>query len=313
MAHNALPKRVRLVEVGPRDGLQNEPALHLNTALKVKLIERLAACGLTHIECGSFVSASKVPQMADSAGVFQQIRRHNGVRYAALTPNLRAVQDAINTGVSEVAVFTAASDAFNQHNIHCTTDESLQRFAPAIELAQQHQLPVRAYISTVIECPYSGPTDPVTVANLAEQLTAMGCYEISLGDTIGTGTPLQTARLLETVTQQVPVERIAVHFHNTYGQALANILTALQFGVSVIDTSIAGLGGCPYAPGASGNIATEDVLYMLQGMGIETGVSLEKLVSTSHWICQQLAKENDSRVSQALKPLAGVKTFTQRQ
>lgn len=313
MANIEYPKQVRLVEVGPRDGLQNEPALQLNTALKVELINRLTACGLTHIECGSFVSASKVPQMADSAEVFRQIRRQSDVRYTALTPNLRSVEDAINAGVSEVAVFTAASDAFNQHNIHCTTAESLERFLPAIALAQQHQLPVRAYISTVIECPYSGQTDPVVVANLADRLTAMGCYEISLGDTIGTGTPLQTARLLETVTQQVPVERIAVHFHNTYGQALANILTALQFGVSVIDTSIAGLGGCPYAPGASGNVATEDVLYMLQGMGIETGVSLEDLINTSHWLCQQLAKENDSRVSQALKPLAGVNTFTQRQ
>ncbi len=299
------PKQVKLVEVGPRDGLQNEPSLQLNTALKIELIERLAACGLTHIECGSFVSASKVPQMADSAEVLQQIKRLPGVRYTALTPNLRSVEDAIATGVSEVAVFTAASDAFNQHNIHCTTAESLERFAPAITLAQQHQLKVRAYISTVVECPYSGATSPHSVAQLAEQLIAMGCYEVSLGDTIGKGTPLQTAELLKSVMETVPAAKLAVHFHDTYGQALANILTALQSGVNVIDTSIAGLGGCPYAPGASGNVATEDVLYMLQGMGIETGVSLEALMTTSHWLCQQLGKENGSRVTQALKPLAG--------
>ncbi|MFW1678516.1 hydroxymethylglutaryl-CoA lyase [Pontibacter sp. JAM-7] len=313
MQNNTLASAVRLVEVGPRDGLQNEPSLQLSTELKIELIQRLAGCGLSHIECGSFVSPAKVPQMADSQAVFNQLMRKPGVRYAALTPNLTAVEHATAAQASEIAVFTAVSDSFNLHNIHCTTAQSLERFTPAIALAKQHNLPVRAYISTVMGCPYGGEVTPQQVADLAAKLIAMGCYEISLGDTIGVGTPRQTALMLDAVTTQVSVDQLAVHFHDTYGQALANILVALEYGIATVDTSIAGLGGCPYAPGASGNVATEDVLYMLQGMGIETGVSLEQLVATSHWICNRLHKENGSRVSQALEPLSGVKRGAQRQ
>jgi hydroxymethylglutaryl-CoA lyase len=299
-ADNNLPSKVRLVEVGPRDGLQNEPPPIISTSLKVELIQRLAECGLTHIEAASLVSPQWVPQMADSRDVLRKIERKSGVRYTALTPNEKGVEQAIACGANEIAVFTAASEAFCQKNINCSIGESLKRFQPAIQLAIANKVPVRGYVSTTLGCPYSGEISPGEVARVCHALDEMGCYEISLGDTIGTGTPLKVKRMLQRVKQSIPARKLAVHFHDTYGQALANIYAALQEGISVIDSSVAGLGGCPYARGASGNVATEDVLYMLDGLGINTGVNLNELVSVSHWICQQLNCQNNGNVSQAL-------------
>ncbi|MBK1852048.1 hydroxymethylglutaryl-CoA lyase [Marinobacter sp. 1-4A] len=298
----AFPKQVRLVEMSPRDGLQNESGPVIATSIKTQLIERLADCGLNHIESASFVSPKWVPQMGDAADVMAGIKRKAGVRYSVLTPNLRGFENALAVGVDEVAVFGAASESFSQKNINCSIAESLERFLPVMEAANKHKIPVRGYVSTVLGCPYEGEIAPEQVANVAKALADMGCYEISLGDTIGVGTPLKAKRMLEAVAKQVPVERLAAHFHDTYGQALANLYAVLEEGVAVLDASVAGLGGCPYAKGASGNVATEDVLYMLEGLGIGTGVDLNKLVATGDWISSQLNRHNGSKVGQALKP-----------
>lgn len=298
----AFPKQVRLVEMSPRDGLQNESGPVIATSIKTQLIERLADCGLNHIESASFVSPKWVPQMGDAADVMAGIKRKAGVRYSVLTPNLRGFENALAVGVDEVAVFGAASESFSQKNINCSIAESLERFLPVMEAANKHKIPVRGYVSTVLGCPYEGEIAPEQVANVAKALADMGCYEISLGDTIGVGTPLKAKRMLEAVAKQVPVERLAAHFHDTYGQALANLYAVLEEGVAVLDASVAGLGGCPYAKGASGNVATEDVLYMLEGLGIGTGVDLHKLVATGDWISSQLNRHNGSKVGQALKP-----------
>ncbi|MBQ0748497.1 MAG: hydroxymethylglutaryl-CoA lyase [Marinobacter sp.] len=297
----SFPKQVRLVEMSPRDGLQNESGPVIATDIKTGLIDRLADCGLTHIESASFVSPKWVPQMGDAAEVMAGIKRKAGVRYSVLTPNLRGFENALAAGADEVAVFGAASESFSQKNINCSIAESLERFLPVMEAAKKHNIPVRGYVSTVLGCPYEGDIAPEQVAKVAKDLADMGCYEISLGDTIGVGTPLKAKRMLEAVIKHVPVERLAAHFHDTYGQALANLYAVLEEGVSVIDASVAGLGGCPYAKGASGNVATEDVLYLLNGLGISTGVDLNKLVATGEWISNQLKRHNGSKVGQALK------------
>tara|TARA_R110000824_G_scaffold155981_3_gene328802 strand:+ start:349 stop:1248 length:900 start_codon:yes stop_codon:yes gene_type:complete len=297
----SFPKQVRLVEMSPRDGLQNESGPVIATDIKTGLIDRLADCGLTHIESASFVSPKWVPQMGDAAEVMAGIKRKAGVRYSVLTPNLRGFENALAAGADEVAVFGAASESFSQKNINCSIAESLERFLPVMEAAKKHNIPVRGYVSTVLGCPYEGDIAPEQVAKVAKDLADMGCYEISLGDTIGVGTPLKAKRMLEAVIKHVPVERLAAHFHDTYGQALANLYAVLEEGVSVIDASVAGLGGCPYAKGASGNVATEDVLYLLNGLGISTGVDLNKLVATGEWISHQLKRHNGSKVGQALK------------
>ncbi|MFN2362453.1 MAG: hydroxymethylglutaryl-CoA lyase [Marinobacter sp.] len=296
----AFPQKVRLVEMSPRDGLQNEPGPVIDTAVKTGLIDRLADCGLNHIESASFVSPKWVPQMGDAAEVMASIKRKQGVHYSVLTPNLKGFENALAAGVDEVAVFGAASESFSQKNINCSIAESLERFLPVMEAAKQHHIPVRGYVSTVLGCPYEGDIAPEQVAKVAKALYEMGCYEISLGDTIGVGTPLKAKRMLEAVAAEVPIEKLAAHFHDTYGQALANLYAVLEEGISVIDASVAGLGGCPYAKGASGNVATEDVLYLLNGLGIETGVDLNKLVATGEWISSQLKRNNGSKVGQAL-------------
>lgn len=293
----ALPQRVKLVEVGPRDGLQNER--NVGTAAKVELINQLSASGLTYIESGSFVSPKWVPQMADSADVFAAIERRSGITYAALTPNLKGFENAMLAGADEVAIFGAASEGFSQRNINCSIAESLERFEPVIAAAKAKQIRVRGYISCVLGCPYDGDIAPAQVAAVAERLYRMGCYEISLGDTIGVGTPLAAQRMLSAVAERVPMDQLALHFHNTYGQALANIASCLPLGVSTIDSAVAGLGGCPYAKGASGNVASEDVVYMLHGMGIETGVDLNQLIAAGRTICATLQQAPRSLVAQA--------------
>jgi hydroxymethylglutaryl-CoA lyase len=294
----SLPTHVRLVEVGPRDGLQNEP-LPISVADKVMLVDALSDAGLSYIEVGSFVSPKWVPQMAGSAEVFAQIQRKPGVTYAALAPNVRGLEDALAAGVKEVAVFAAASEAFSQRNINCSISESLARFVPLIDLAQLHRVQVRGYVSCVLGCPYEGHVPAGQVAAVANELAAMGCYEISLGDTIGTGTPGATRAMLEVVGRQIPRSKLAGHFHDTYGQALANIYASLLEGIQVFDSSVAGLGGCPYAKGATGNVATEDVLYMLNGLGIDTGIDLDKLILAGQGICAALKRSDGSRVAKA--------------
>lgn len=291
-----LPGQVRLVEVGPRDGLQNERQ-PISVADKVRLVDDLSAAGLGYIEVGSFVSPKWVPQMAGSAEVFAQIQQRAGVTYAALAPNLKGFEDAVAAGVKEVAVFAAASEAFSQKNINCSISESLQRFAPVMEAAQQHGIRVRGYVSCVLGCPYEGEVAPEQVAAVAKELFAMGCYEVSLGDTIGTGTAGHTRSLFEVVGRDIPRDKLAGHFHDTYGQALANIYASLLEGISVFDSSVAGLGGCPYAKGASGNVASEDVLYLLNGLGIHTGIDLDHLVAAGQRICNVLGRDNGSRVA----------------
>lgn len=293
-----IPKKVRLVEVGPRDGLQNE-AHSISTADKIQLVDDLSNAGLSHIEVGSFVSPKWVPQMAGSAEVFAGIQRRERVTYAALTPNLRGFEDALAAGVREVAVFAAASEAFSQRNINCSISESLERFAPIMQAARLHGAQVRGYVSCVLGCPYDGQIAPQQVAAIANALIDMGCYEVSLGDTIGVGTPGATRTLIEEVARQIPRGKIAGHFHDTYGQALANIYASLLEGIQVFDSSVAGLGGCPYAKGASGNVASEDVLYMLQGLGIETGVDLDRLILAGQRISGVLGRPNGSRVTKA--------------
>ncbi|KJZ52194.1 hydroxymethylglutaryl-CoA lyase [Pseudomonas marginalis] len=294
----SLPSHVRLVEVGPRDGLQNE-AQPISVADKVRLVDALSAAGLSYIEVGSFVSPKWVPQMAGSAEVFAQIQRRPGVTYGALAPNLRGFEDALAAGVKEVAVFAAASEAFSQRNINCSISESLERFAPIMAAARQHGISVRGYVSCVLGCPYEGEIAPAQVAAVARELYAMGCYEVSLGDTIGTGTAGATRRLFEVVGAQVPRDKLAGHFHDTYGQAIANIYASLLEGIAVFDSSIAGLGGCPYAKGASGNVATEDVLYLLNGLGIETGIDLQALIAAGQQISNVLGRPTGSRVAKA--------------
>lgn len=294
-----LPSSVKIVEVGPRDGLQNEKQV-IALAAKLQLIDELAAAGLTYIEAGSFVSPKWVPQMADSQQLFQQLTRHVGVTYSALTPNMQGLQSALNAKVDEVAIFGAASESFSMRNINCSIAESLLRFEPLIEQAAANGLKVRGYVSCVLGCPYEGEIAPEKVLQVTQQMLAMGCYEVSLGDTVGVGTPLKTEKLLNTLLQHISADKLAVHFHDTYGQALANILIALQQGISVIDSSVAGLGGCPYAKGAAGNVATEDVIYMLNGMGIETGVNLAALVSAGQNIMGQLGRSSQSKVAQAM-------------
>ncbi|WP_444918865.1 hydroxymethylglutaryl-CoA lyase [Microbulbifer sp. JMSA003] len=296
-----LPKQVKIVEVGPRDGLQNEKQ-PISVETRIALVDKLSASGLSVIEAGSFVSPKWVPQMAASEEVLAGIQRKDGVIYSALTPNLKGYERAVEAKADEVAVFGAASEAFTQKNINCSIAESLERFRPLVEKAKQDGIPVRGYVSCVLGCPYEGDIDPAKVAEVSAALLEMGCYEISLGDTIGVGTPEAAKRMLEQVMARVPVEKLAVHFHDTYGQALANIYAALQMGVAVVDSAVAGLGGCPYARGASGNVASEDVLYMLNGMGIETGVDLQLLAEAGNFISEQLGRETNSRVAKALVP-----------
>ncbi|MGH1587874.1 hydroxymethylglutaryl-CoA lyase [Methylobacterium phyllosphaerae] len=293
------PGRVRVVEVGPRDGLQNEPAT-VPIAVKAALIEALAEAGLTHIEAGSFVSPRWVPQMADTAEVLARLRPRPEVVYSVLVPNLQGLERALACGVREVAVFAAASESFSRRNINGSIAESLDRFAPVLEAARAKNLRVRGYVSCVLGCPYAGDVAPEAVARVAASLHAMGCHEIALGDTIGTGTPLKARRLIERVAADVPVQAIALHFHDTYGQALANILACLELGVSVVDSAVAGLGGCPYAPGAAGNVATEDVVYMLHGMGIATGIDLDALAEAGRSIARHLGIAPASKVARAL-------------
>lgn len=290
---------VSIVEVGPRDGLQNE-ATSLTTIDKVQFIEALAQAGCKRIEVGSFVSPKWVPQMANSDEVLTQIHRKLGVTYSALTPNMQGVIQAIASGADEVAIFGAASEAFTQKNINCSIAESINRFTPVIAYAQAHSIPVRGYVSTVMGCPYSGNVPLKDVVNIAAQLYQLGCYEISLGDTIGVGSPTQTNALITAVSHVVPIANLAVHFHNTYGQALANVLTAINTGVRIVDTSAAGLGGCPYAHGASGNLATEDLVYMLNGMGMATGIDLPALIAASKPILQTLNIRPASAVNIAM-------------
>ncbi|KAG7280721.1 hypothetical protein CRUP_004521 [Coryphaenoides rupestris] len=297
-ASKALPDRVKIVEVGPRDGLQNEKTM-VPAETKIRLIDMLSDCGLSVIEATSFVSPKWVPQMADQMQVMKGIRRRPGVSYPVLTPNLRGFQAAVEAGASEVAIFGAASELFSKRNINCSVEESLQRFEEVVVAAKEAGVRVRGYVSCVLGCPYEGKVAPAKVAHVAKRMYAMGCYEISLGDTTGVGTPGGMSEMLAVVSQEVPVGALAVHCHDTYGQALANILVALQMGVSVVDSSVAGLGGCPYAKGASGNVATEDVVYMLHGLGIHTGVDLSKLMDAGTFICHSLNRQTNSKVSQA--------------
>lgn len=294
-----LPEKVTLVEMGARDGLQNEKAT-IALEDKVLLIDDLAAAGLTVIEAGSFVNPKWIPQMADSEAVFAAIERVPGVRYTALTPNLKGFERALAAGADEVAVFAAASESFSQKNINCSVAESLERFTPVMRAAEAAGLPVRGYVSCVLGCPYEGDIAPEKVGEVTEALLAMGCYEVSLGDTIGTGTPGSMAQLLEHLLARHPASQLAVHCHDTYGQALANILVALQHGIATVDASVAGLGGCPYAKGATGNVATEDVVYMLHGMGIATGLDLDQLVAAGARISRALGREPASRAARAL-------------
>jgi len=285
--------------VGPRDGLQNEHA-PVSTATKIALINRLAACGLPVIEATSFVSARWVPQLADAADVLAGIRRKPGVNYPVLTPNLRGFEAARAAGADEVAVFASASETFSQRNINCSIRESLDRFGPLIESARHHGIPVRGYVSCVLGCPYEGEVSVESVASVSRQLFAMGCYEVSLGDTIGVGTPGRARAMIESVARHVPMAQLAAHFHDTYGQALANVYAVLELGVATVDASVGGLGGCPFAPGAAGNVATEDVVYLLDGLGIESGVDLGRLVDVSAFISGKLGRKPGSRVAQAV-------------
>ena len=294
-----LAKRVKMVEVGPRDGLQNEAA-NVPTHIKIELIERLADAGLQVVEATSFVSPKWVPQMADNTQVMAGIKRKAGVSYPVLVPNMKGFEAALAAGAKEIAVFSAASETFSQKNTNCTIAEGLGRFSAVCEAAQSRGIPVRGYISCVLGCPYEGEVVPDKVTHVATLLYGMGCYEISLGDTIGVGTPGKTKAMLEAVTEKVPVEKLAGHFHDTYGQALANVYAALECGVTVIDSSVAGLGGCPYARGASGNVASEDVLYMLNGLGIKTGVDLDKLINAGQFISDYLGRPPVSKVSRAI-------------
>lgn len=292
-------EHVHIVEVAPRDGLQNESA-QIPAAVKIELVDRLTACGLQTIEATSFVSPKWVPQLADAAEVYAGIGKARGVRYPVLVPNLQGYQRARAAGVRDIAVFTAASETFNQRNTNAGIDESISRFRPVLEAARSDGVPVRGYVSTVLGCPYQGPVPVGEVVRVASALFGLGCSEISLGDTIGVGTPRQAAAMLRAVATAVPMRALAVHFHDTWGQALANILACLEEGVRVVDSSVAGTGGCPYAKGATGNVATEDVVYMLHGLGLSTGVDLEALAQTGQWLSDQLGRGNNSRAGRAM-------------
>ena len=293
-----LPNRVKMVEVGPRDGLQNE-ARPVPVAVKVGLIDRLTETGLSVIESGSFVSPKWVPQMASTDEVMAAITRRPGVSYPVLAPNMQGLEAALAARVDEVAVFAAASETFSKKNINCTIAESLERFVPVVEKARAEGLRVRGYVSCVLGCPYEGSIAPAAVVDVAARLAKMGCYEISLGDTVGVGTPLQAQAMVEAVAARLPVEMLAAHFHDTYGQALANLLAVMEKGVAVVDSSVAGLGGCPYAKGAAGNVASEDVLYMLNGLGIATGIDLDRLIGAGAFISAVLERPTGSKVARA--------------
>ncbi len=295
----ARPASVRIVEVGPRDGLQNEPGI-VPLDAKVALIDALADAGLKMIEAGSFVSPKWVPQMADTAEVLGAINRRAGVRYTVLAPNLKGLELALACGIEEVAVFTAASEAFTSKNINCTIAESLERFSPLIDLARARGVAVRGYVSCALGCPYQGEVPVAKVVEVSEALTAMGCYEVSVSDTVGVGTPDKAQAVTGAVAERIGLERTAIHFHDTYGQALANVLACLDIGVASVDSAVAGLGGCPYAKGASGNLATEDLVYMLNGLGIETGVDIDRLAAAGRAITAALGRTPASKVAQAL-------------
>jgi hydroxymethylglutaryl-CoA lyase len=294
-----LPAKVKIVEVGPRDGLQNEKQV-VPTVTKIELIERLAYAGLHVIEATSFVSPKWVPQMGDNAAVMAGIRRHPGVAYPVLTPNLQGFDAAVTAGAGEVAIFGAASESFSRKNINCSIAESLKRFEPVVSAASALEIPVRGYVSCVVGCPYEGAVDPEKAAEVAKTLYDMGCYEISLGDTIGTGNPASIARMIEACARVVPIEKLAGHYHDTYGMAIANIHASLQLGMATFDASVAGLGGCPYARGASGNVATEDVVWLLDGLGIETGIDLARLAETGAWISGVLGRPNGAKAGRAI-------------
>jgi hydroxymethylglutaryl-CoA lyase len=294
-----LPGAVTVVEVGPRDGLQNEPR-PVAAAVKIALIDRLGAAGLAVIEAGSFVSPRRVPQMGDSAAVLAGLRRRPGTRYPVLVPNAEGFRRAVAAGAAEVAVFAAASESFSRRNLNCSIEGSFERYREVCAAAAAAGVPVRGYVSCVLGCPYEGEVPASAVADVAAALHAMGCFEISLGDTVGTGTAARAAAIVEAVAERVPREALAVHFHDTYGQALANILACLQAGIGVVDASVAGLGGCPFAPGAAGNVATEDVVYMLDGLGVQSGVDLTRLAEAGRFICQALGREPASKAARAL-------------
>lgn len=289
---------VRIVEVGPRDGLQNEKTI-INVADKISLINQLSHCGFQSIEATSFVSPKWVPQLADAAEVFTGIEKLPSVSYPVLVPNLQGYERARAVGATEVAIFTAASEAFNQKNINASIDESIERFIPILEQAKNDRIKVRGYVSTVLGCPYQGAVPVADVVRVSQRLFELGCYEISLGDTIGVGTPKNARAMLAAVATEIPIVSLAVHFHDTRGQALANILSCLEEGVRVVDAAVSGTGGCPYAKGASGNVATEDVVYMLEGIGMNTGIQLEKLITTGRWLSQLLGRETSSKVTRA--------------
>jgi hydroxymethylglutaryl-CoA lyase len=294
-----LPQKVKIVEVGPRDGLQNEAQV-VPTEIKVELIERLADAGLRVIEATSFVSPKWVPQMGDNSAVLRGIRRHPATVYPVLTPNLQGFDAAIEAGATEVAIFGAASESFSRKNINCSIAESLKRFEPVVSAASALEIPVRGYVSCVVGCPYEGAVAPKKAAEVAKTLFDMGCYEVSLGDTIGVGNPASIKRLIDACAKLISIDRLAGHYHDTYGMAIANIYASLQMGMSVFDSSIAGLGGCPYAKGASGNVATEDVVYLLQGLGIETGVDLSKLAVIGGWISSAIHRPNGAKAGRAI-------------
>jgi hydroxymethylglutaryl-CoA lyase len=288
-----------MVEVGPRDGLQNESKA-LPAAVKIALIERLGEAGLSVVEAGAFVSPKWVPQMADSAEVLAGVKRKQGVRYPVLVPNLRGFEAALAAGAEEIAIFAAASETFSRRNTNCSIAESFERLAPVAAAAKRQGIAMRGYVSCAVDCPYEGPIAPAAVASVARRLVDLGCYEVSLGETIGTATPGRLQSMLRTVTEVVPREKLAVHLHDTYGQALANLMAALELGIAVADSSVAGLGGCPYAKGATGNVASEDVLYLLSGLGVRTGVDLEKVAAAGRFISGELGREPASKVARAL-------------
>lgn len=295
----ALPNPITLFEVGPRDGLQNESCF-IATEDKIKFIQLLNETGIRHIEATSFVSPKFIPQLQDNAQVLQALPKDNGVEYSVLIPNLHGLETALASGVKAISLFTAASETFNQHNIHCSIEESLERFKPVMERAKKEKLRTRAYISCALGCPYEGAISPQQVTQICEKLLALEVDEISLADTIGVGTPKQTENLLRVVKPLFSKTDLAMHFHDTYGQALANILMALELGIHRFDTSVAGLGGCPYAPGASGNVATEDVLYFMHGLGLDTGVDIYKMIQAGQWMCEKMGRKNQSKVANAM-------------
>ena len=296
---SALPKRVAIVEVGPRDGLQNEKT-PIATDVRVELCDRLTAAGFPNVEAGSFVSPKWVPQMGDNAEVFKAVRKKEGIAYPVLAPNLKGFDAAVEAGATEVAVFGAASEAFSQKNINCSVAESIKRFEPVICAALALDMKVRGYVSCVVGCPYEGAVAPEKAAEVAQRLFEMGCYEVSLGDTIGVGNPVSVQRMIEACARNVPMNKLAGHYHDTYGMAIANIYASMELGMRVFDSSVAGLGGCPYAAGASGNVATEDVVFLLNGLNIDTGIDMDKLLDAGQFILQHLGREPASRAARAL-------------